>query len=1038
MDPLSALSLASCIVQFVDFSSKLISKGHLIYSSANGALIENLDLEVVTCDLSQLTTRLGLHEKAICCTKEDQNLEDLASRCSALAKELLDKLDRLKVDDDVKNRRWKSFRQALKTVWSKKDLDEIAARLAGFRSQLELYILVSLRKVFLGPCRGTLINVLNRERSDLVALQHDERFNQLDERTKQFIDALREDRLQFSTQLKAQTAAIGNIHHHTEQRIAKHIDQSRTEILNAIRSTDTVSDIDDGYNFRNREVFSSNYDRNFVAKQDTILHSLGFPSRYDRYESVAEAHAKTFNWIFEDSTSNDKKWSSFTDWLKRDESIYWISGKAGSGKSTLMKYICEDRRTPELLAQWGGPYKPVLIASFFFWISGSPDQSSQLGLLRSLLHDILSQRRDLIPIVLRDQWIAAESSSQSYVDYRSTWTHGNTRRALKQLLKLDALGNVALFIDGLDEYSGDHAEIIELFEGIRAPNIKLCFSSRPLVIFQDTFNDRPKLKLQDLTFNDVKVYVDDKIAEDKRMKALCIAEPMEAPNLVQELVTQSDGVFLWVILVVRSLLTGLKNQDRISDLKKRLRLIPSEITELYQYMLTQIPAMYLIEGSRLFQLMFASLATEGLDSTAQSLFSLQKLHAVELYFANEDPAIVNIHAGVQTLSKIEVEQKVGEVDCRLRVCCAGLLELGNVAGGIQAVQVPLQALGNRKIEFLHRTTKDFLHTRDVEEHLLVTTSGVDFNPNVALLRSSVLLAKTYMPEPHQHDVRISESDRISLIKKALIFERAAEFETRKPQNTLLDELSRTISQLWRSKTDYVSELLFEYHRWTTGHNNPYRADGKAPDFKNDFLALAITFKLPLYVEAKIQEDRSIIRSKEGRPYLDYALVSRATGKTTVSVQIVELLLRHGSNPNETFDGSTPWKNALLTVYRCNASRYHDPLQRSAWLDWIHAFRLLLQNGADVHVTTTTHQGIKSSDVGLTVFSVTEIINLCFGIDFPKETFQLLALVKKSKARGRKSIESRGVVMSAFTRSKMWLDKRLSKNEIALRGVQGNT
>jgi hypothetical protein len=52
MDPLTAFSLACGIVQFVDFSSKLVSKGYEISISAEGALAENLDLETVTTDLS--------------------------------------------------------------------------------------------------------------------------------------------------------------------------------------------------------------------------------------------------------------------------------------------------------------------------------------------------------------------------------------------------------------------------------------------------------------------------------------------------------------------------------------------------------------------------------------------------------------------------------------------------------------------------------------------------------------------------------------------------------------------------------------------------------------------------------------------------------------------------------------------------------------------------------------------------------------------------------------------------------------------------
>ncbi len=51
-DPMSALSLPGNIVQFVQFSSKLVWKGYHVYHSADGTLPWNLEIEVVTTELS--------------------------------------------------------------------------------------------------------------------------------------------------------------------------------------------------------------------------------------------------------------------------------------------------------------------------------------------------------------------------------------------------------------------------------------------------------------------------------------------------------------------------------------------------------------------------------------------------------------------------------------------------------------------------------------------------------------------------------------------------------------------------------------------------------------------------------------------------------------------------------------------------------------------------------------------------------------------------------------------------------------------------
>jgi hypothetical protein len=140
MDPLSALSLAAALVQFVDFTSKIVSKGYHIYNTTDGAIPQNVALEFIVTDLQNLNARLKHHGTLSCATKDEQALEDLSASCTILANELVDRLNKLKVAGDTKHRKWKSFRQALKTVWSKEELDAMANKLSEYRNQLEFHI----------------------------------------------------------------------------------------------------------------------------------------------------------------------------------------------------------------------------------------------------------------------------------------------------------------------------------------------------------------------------------------------------------------------------------------------------------------------------------------------------------------------------------------------------------------------------------------------------------------------------------------------------------------------------------------------------------------------------------------------------------------------------------------------------------------------------------------------------------------------------------------------------------------------------------
>jgi Tfp pilus assembly pilus retraction ATPase PilT len=132
------------------------------------------------------------------------------------------------------------------------------------------------------------------------------------------------------------------------------------------------------------------YETNYIEKQheldqhadSALLKQLWFDTLTTRREEIAEAHKNTFAWIFEDpkivrtsgdAADNTRPWSNFVEWLQHGEGLYWINGKAGSGKSTLMRYIVEGSKTLEHLQKWAGPAE-LQVESFYFWNGGSPEQ----------------------------------------------------------------------------------------------------------------------------------------------------------------------------------------------------------------------------------------------------------------------------------------------------------------------------------------------------------------------------------------------------------------------------------------------------------------------------------------------------------------------------------------------------------------------------------------------------------------------------------------------------------------------------------------
>jgi len=109
------------------------------------------------------------------------------------------------------------------------------------------------------------------------------------------------------------------------------------------------------------------------------LHAPELGLRIDQVEDPFES---TFAWVFDIP--------SFGSWLQDPGSkLFWIHGKPGSGKSTLMKFIFESRRTWDLLHNWRADSLEVK-AGFFFHHRGSALQKSFEGVLRSLVTQILA------------------------------------------------------------------------------------------------------------------------------------------------------------------------------------------------------------------------------------------------------------------------------------------------------------------------------------------------------------------------------------------------------------------------------------------------------------------------------------------------------------------------------------------------------------------------------------------------------------------------------------------------------------------------
>jgi hypothetical protein len=372
----------------------------------------------------------------------------------------------------------------------------------------------------------------------------------------------------------------------------------------------------------------------------------------------------------------------------------------------------------EYLDEWASPVT-LVFASFYFWNPGTSMQKSQLGLLQSLLHTILSQRPSLIPTLLPFHWQFSRTHGKSSF----SWTVSDLATAFRRLSETEFQTKFCLLIDGLDEFDGDHQSLVDLLSRLtRTGNIKILASSRPWLVFQDAFHDCPKLTLQDLTFDDIKLFTYDSLYNQPRFSRLLTLEPERAPGLVNEIVSKASGVFLWVYLVVRSLMEGLTNADRMDDLLRRLDRLPEDLEKFFLRILTALDPFYLKQASEFFR--FALEARKPL-----SLLTFSYVDEIDPDFA--------LKREIKPISIEERGARCEEIKRRINSRCKGLLEpCDSPHVTPQTPDDVVYKTARYEVGFLHGTVRDFLRTPTVHIRL-VAHDTADFDANLALAKAFI-------------------------------------------------------------------------------------------------------------------------------------------------------------------------------------------------------------------------------------------------------------------------------------------------------------
>jgi ankyrin repeat protein len=387
-------------------------------------------------------------------------------------------------------------------------------------------------------------------------------------------------------------------------------------------------------------------------QKQSLLDSLRFEQIDARQMTIKNAHTKTCKWLLENR--------QYLDWLdksKLDEhhGFLWIKGKAGTGKSTLMKFAFFNARKM---------MKDRIILSFFFNARGEDMEKSTIGAYRSLLLQLLER----LPALQSTLNLLGLSESNIGADHR--WNIGLLEMLLEQAVQMLGKSQVVCFIDALDECDEEQVRhMIQFFERIGeiavSTNIQLqvCFSSRhyPHVTIRKGLE--LVLEGQEGHSQDIANYI---------KTELKIGQTRLAQQTRLELQEKASGIFMWVVLVI-GILNKEWDRGQIHTLRRKLQEIPGDLHELFRDILTR-----------------DSHNKEGLVLCIQwMLFAKQPLNPEQFYHA--------ILSGVDldAVSALDSEEITNDVLKRFILDCSkGLVEITMAK--------------KQKVQFIHESVRDFL------------------------------------------------------------------------------------------------------------------------------------------------------------------------------------------------------------------------------------------------------------------------------------------------------------------------------------------
>ncbi|ATY65722.1 NACHT and ankyrin domain [Cordyceps militaris] len=273
----------------------------------------------------------------------------------------------------------------------------------------------------------------------------------------------------------------------------------------------------------------------------------------------------------------------FCAWSTSPESsLLCITGAPGVGKTMISTFLVKFLKE-RVEKSHGGLF------AYFFCADKESDRKSPTAILRSLIWQLLVQRKELFPAIQTDyeRHTKARVFEDLFCDFLDLWF------IFRKMIQHCDLGEVYILIDALDECEISERQnllwsIASFFKSVperASSRVKFILTYRDNIddIEEELTDVGSRLRLHSAANNDdLDTYISAKLDELEKRKKYGRDLKVAVRNSLKGNV---DGTFLWVSLIVAELTKlGVKNED----VPGILTTMPQSLDEFYAGLLAQI------------------------------------------------------------------------------------------------------------------------------------------------------------------------------------------------------------------------------------------------------------------------------------------------------------------------------------------------------------------------------------------------------------------------------------------------------------------